>query len=92
MDDSNEEPLHRELVALLTAARTDQLAPADFAERLEALHMRFLGEEARTPEMIERRRSASAAYDDLMSAKDLDTHHHLELLARTLGVDLPAVH
>ena len=91
MDDANEEPLHRELVALLAAARTGELAAVDFAARLESLHARFLGEEAYTRGMIERRRLASAAYDDLISAEDLDTHHHLELLAGTLGVDLPAV-
>ena len=79
------------MVALLAAARTGELAPADFAARLESLHERFLGEEAHTPETIERRRSASAAYDDLVSAEGLDTHHHLELLAETLGVELPAV-
>jgi hypothetical protein len=89
--DANEEPLHRELVELLAMARSGGLAPADFAARLESLHARFLGEEAYSPEMIERRRSALAAYDDLVSAEDLDTHHHLELLAGTLGVDLPAV-
>jgi hypothetical protein len=91
VDDANAESLHRGLEGLLAPARGGELAPADFAARLESLHTRFLGEEAHTPEMIERRRSASAAYDDLMSAEDLDTHHHLELLAGTLGVDLPAV-
>lgn len=90
MDAANEEPLHRELVALLAVARTGELAPADFAARLESLHTRFLGDGAHTPEMIECRRSASAAYDHLIAAEDLDTHHHLELLAGTLGVGLPA--
>ncbi len=89
MDDADDEPLDRELAELLVAARSGALAPPDFAARLESLHTRFLGGKAHTPEMIERRRSASAAYDDLISAEDLDTHHHLELLAGTLGVDLP---
>jgi hypothetical protein len=78
------------LTALLAAARTGELTPVEFAARLESVHARFLGEKAHTPEMIERRRSASAVYDRLLSAEDLDTHHHLELLAGTLGIDLPA--
>ena len=90
MNDANEEALHRELEALLVVARTGELTPAEFEARLESLHTRFLGEEAHTPEMTERRRSASAACDRLLYAADLDTHHHLELLAATLGVDLPA--
>ena len=90
MDDANEEPLDRELEALLAAACGGELAPADFAARVESLHTWFLGEEAHTPEMIECRRSASAAYDRFVSAENLDTHH-LELLAGTLGVGLPAV-
>ena len=91
VDDANGEPLHRELEALLAVTRSGGLAPADFAARLESLHARFLGEEAHSPELNECRRSASAAYDRLVSAEDLDTHHHLELLAGALGVDLPAV-
>jgi hypothetical protein len=87
--DANEEALRRELDGLFAAARTGELAPADFAARLESIHTRFRGEEAQTPELIERRRSASAAYEDLVSAEDLDTHHRLELLAGTLGVATP---
>jgi hypothetical protein len=89
MDDASEEPLGRELDALLAAARNGDLARPEFAARLESLHTRFLGRDAQAPEMIERRRSASAAYDDLWSGEDLDTHHHLERLAASLGIDLP---
>ena len=89
LNDLNEERLGRELDALLTDARSGDLAPAEFAARLESLHTRFLGPNAQAPQMIERRRSASAAYDDLWSGEDLDTHHHLELLAASLGIDLP---
>jgi hypothetical protein len=86
---ANEEQLRRELNALLASARNGDLASPDFAARLESLHARFLGTDANTPEMVERRLAASAAYDHLTSGKDLDPHHHLELLAATLGVDLP---
>jgi hypothetical protein len=89
VEEVNDERLGPELDALLAAARNGDLAPAEFAARLESLHTRFLAGNARTPEMIERRRTASAAYDDLWSGEDLDTHHHLELLAASLGIDLP---
>jgi hypothetical protein len=89
VDDANEEPLGRELDALLAEARSGDLAPPEFSARLEQLHSRFLGRNAQTPEMIERRRSAAAAYDDLWSGEDLDTHHNLECLAASLGIDLP---
>ena len=55
----------------------------------ESLHTRFLGEKAQTSKMVERRRAASAAYDHYISDEELDTHHHLELLAETLDVELP---
>ena len=89
MDDVNEEQLGPELDALLAEARNGDLAPPEFAARLKSLHTRFLGATATTPEMIARRRAASAAYDDLWSGEDLDTHHHLEILAASLGIDLP---
>ena len=81
VNDASEEQMRPALGALLAAARTGDLPPADFAARLESLHTRFLGEKAHTPDMIDRRRSASAAYDHLRLAKDLEIHHHLELLA-----------
>jgi len=87
---ANEEQLHRELTALVASTRNGELTPTDFSERLDALDARFLGEAAHRPEMVERRRAAAAAYDQLTSGKDLDTHHHLEKLAEALGVDLHA--
>jgi alkylhydroperoxidase family enzyme len=85
----NEEQLHRELAVLLASTRNGELTPTDFAARLDSLDSRFLGEGAHTPAIVERRRAAVAAYDQLTSGKELDTHHHLEVLAEVLGVDLP---
>jgi hypothetical protein len=85
--DSNVEQMTRELANLLNAARDGQLPASVFAARLEWLHARFLGEDANAPEMVKRRHDASIAHERL--ASDIDRHHHLELLAQTLGVDLP---
>jgi hypothetical protein len=79
--------MRRELGELFDSARDAELARSDFAARLESLHTRFLGENADTPEMVEHRRAASKAYDDLTSGTD--RHHDLERLAHALGIDPP---
>ncbi len=68
-----------ELEQLFVAAQDRELPPAAFISRLESLHARLLGAGADTPEMVERRHSASLAHRRL--ATDIDRHHHLELLA-----------
>jgi hypothetical protein len=78
--------MRRELGELLASARSGELPASVFAARLVSLHGRFLGEDANTPGMVERRRVASVAYDDLTSGTD--RHHDLERLAQALGVDL----
>jgi hypothetical protein len=82
----DEAAMQRELADLLTLVRNGQVDPSDFTARLEALHARFLGDDANAPEIVERRRAASAAYDELTAGTD--RHHQLELLAKALGVDL----
>lgn len=79
----------RELGELLAAARSGELDVTDFAERLDSLHTRFLGDAAATPEMVEHRRRAVRAYQNLVAGIDMDRHHHLELLAEALNADPP---
>jgi len=81
------ELMQRQLADLLTSVRGGELTPSDFTVRLESLHARFLGEAANTPDMVERRRVASKAYDDLTLG--IDRHHDLERLAEALGIDPP---
>ena len=81
--DRNEQ-MQRELSELMSVARIDELAPADFLERLESIHVRYLGEGAYSPEFVDRRRRALAAYDEVTMG--IDRHHELELLADALGV------
>lgn len=83
----DQERMQRELGDLLASARTGGLAGSDFTARLESLHARFLGEDANTPEMVEHRRAASKAYDDLTAGTD--RHHDLERLAQALGIGPP---
>ena len=78
------EQMQRELAELMSVARVDELAPADFLERLESIHVRYLGESAYSPELVDRRRRALAAYDEVTLG--VDRHHELELLAEALGV------
>jgi hypothetical protein len=87
MPNPDDEQMRLELRSLLDSARGCELAPADFATRLESIHARFLASNATTPEMLKRRRDAAAAYDDLIVGADMDRHHHLELLAQ--AIDLP---
>ncbi len=76
--------LERELTELLETARTAELTPADFLARLESIHARHLGSEANSPELVDRRLEALAAYDEITLG--LDRHHELERLARALGI------
>jgi len=78
------EQMQRELSELMSVARIDELAPADFLERLESIHVRYLGEGAHSPEFVDRRRRALAAYDEVTMG--VDRHHELELLADAFGV------
>ena len=78
------ERMRDELDELLGSARRGDLAPADFAARLESLRARFLGPDAHTSDMRERRRDAGRAYDDLIAGTDMDRHHHLERLTEAL--------
>lgn len=84
---SDQGRMRRELADLFASARSGELTRADFAARLESLHQRFLGEDAATPNMVEQRRAASKAYDDLTLGTD--RHHNLERLAEALGIDSP---
>jgi len=84
---SAEEQMRGELGALLASVRDGELEPSTFEARLELLHARFVGKDASTRGMVERRRVAAVAYDDLTSGTD--RHHDLERLAQALGVDLP---
>lgn len=73
-----------ELGALLAEARAGELAPAEFAERVESLHARHLGGQIDAPEFVNARREAVAAYDELTRGRD--RHHQLELIAQALGI------
>ena len=79
-----------ELHELLGSARRGELAPAEFAARLESLHARFLGPDAQTSDMRERRRDAVRAYEDLVAGTDMDRHHHLERLTEALDPPHPS--
>lgn len=82
-----EKQMGRELNDLLATARTGELEPAEFARRLESLHARFLGADADAPATVKARQDAVEAYEHLIEETDLDGHHHLEALARALGVE-----
>ena len=84
---TDDEQMRQELHELFVSARTCDLTPDDFAARLESIHARFLGSDARTSDMLKHRRNAAAAYDDLVAGTDMDRHHHRERLAEAL--DLP---
>jgi hypothetical protein len=84
-----EDQMLHELGAILASARRREMEPSDFAARLESLHARFLGANANTPDMVRRRCVVAKAYDDLIAGADMDRHHHLELLAQALGLDVP---
>ncbi len=85
---NDEAARRRELGDLLALARNGELDPSEFTALLESLDARFLGDDADAPALVQRRRAASAAYGELVAG--MDRHHQLELLAKALGVDLPA--
>jgi hypothetical protein len=69
---------------LLDIAQDGALSPSAFVEQLDAIHARYLGRDADVPEVVNARRKALAAYDELTSGRD--RHHQLELLADALGI------
>ena len=86
MATNNDEQMRQELHELFVTARTYELTTADFAALLESVHARFLGSAAQTSDLLKRRRNAATVYDDLLAGKDMDRHHHLELLAEALDL------
>jgi hypothetical protein len=72
------------LSELLGVAHDGTLSPSAFGERLGSIHARYLGPDVNAPAVVEARRKALAAYDELTSGRD--RHHQLELIADALGI------
>ena len=79
------EQMQGELGELLSVVRGEGLAPAEFLERLESIHIRYLGDDSNAPEFVTRRRKAFAAHEEFTMG--VDRHHQLELLAQALGLE-----